>query len=723
MAVIDKIKAFYKANTLASMEDSYRHGFTELSARGLLNDEQKTWSGATPPDWRNDTDPITGVVTHIGDDYLEEFYEVLLNTFRAVADDRKSIATNPAITKFLDKYFGAGKIFKPYAANLAHPDLGLLGDLGGGIIAELSVNDDIRAQLGFRSTAAYHDFLNKVIGVAPPPYSGLNDKKIREKFQSALNALSQNQTQLRKNYSEIEALLTNKRDLLAAGAPATDIANADLRIQESLNNLEYSGITSIGGVPLPATAATFTGLTLDTAITDAHTKSIVATPLITNIGKVNHVLAVDINSTPLTAAADLEANVDDILKAFANSKDIREAFMPKMDYEYANAISAGISNTDYKEGKNKISPHYADKKMVFDRAKAKIKDAQDNYLGKYLSIDKRKNMPPVSRVIFDEISALKIKPSDGLAKVVENADKIKPKLPAAAVPDFELMISMLKDLSSTTQFKDALKSGSQMRQLNENIADIISDEKDETKLVQKEAQAKRIQFILNGLSYGLTTSGIRDELKKGDFNIMKGTSMEKIANGFFTNAINFTFKTSFFAAFEITNMAKNKFRGRGAEFGTGTRQVKEIKEAQDYITAHPAFDLSYYNTAADAARVAYETASRNGDKNAEKLKQSLQRAELLVQAKEQSDERVAAAAAGTVPAKKTALDTKLRIMAHWDFVHSGKTNDWAFGNHSRTEKEYHNKEYYINPTTRKTKYEIQRDAQLQQFLNNAGLTI
>jgi len=232
--------------------------------------------------------------------------------------------------------------------------------------------------------------------------------------------------------------------------------------------------------------------------------------------------------------------LEEVLRAFSQEPEklgiiINNMSYPNDTFKYAYAILEGLKAIDYKEGnKNRIAPIYADKKGLLKQGAELVKSITGDFLGKYISEAKRKKMPNVSRAIFEEIEALKIPRSEGLAKILEKEGEIKGKLPGQASIDFKFMMETLKALSGTSQFKNALRSGRSMFELNESIADMVADEKDEKKRLEKEKQVMRIQFILSSLSYGPMTSGMRKKLWKTEYGLLKGTTFDKIGGGAFS---------------------------------------------------------------------------------------------------------------------------------------------------------------------------------------------
>jgi hypothetical protein len=386
-------------------------------------------------------------------------------------------------------------------------------------------------------------------------------------------------------------------------------------------------------------------------------------------------------------------SIEKILELFKKNPEklgIIIQYMYSISPSVALAIYNSMNAVDYKNGKNKINPIFLNKKNIFGQGADKVKKYSENYLGKYISKRMRNKMPNIARAIFDEISAQKIKPTDGLGGLLKKADDIKKNLPAAAAGKFDIMLRALKDVSETDQFKKALKSGRAMNALQDDLAEWGGDN-------DKVEEIKQLQFILNGISYGATTSSIRGRLRENKLTIFSDAGMSWMKHDvmkFMATATDKVLNLGFMLSFEIANFAKNKIRGGRSKFSPKSwynkKSVRDIEEAQRFISANPGISKVALQAEAATARNDANNAKLLGAKDAPQREKDAQKKELRVEAKEQEEAR-------NLGLTNSKLHRKLQLMAHWDMLRSGKTNDLSLesgnvelGHHGRGEKKFFN---------------------------------
>jgi hypothetical protein len=377
----------------------------------------------------------------------------------------------------------------------------------------------------------------------------------------------------------------------------------------------------------------------------------------------------------------------DVFKALVKDEGARKVFSAKDGGLLSAPLETGLKETHYKDGKNVLIPRHTDKKMILARANDRVKEIADNYFGKYVSRGMRLKMPSNARAIFDAITELKIQPQNGLNAVMGKEKEIKDNLEKnapAAIDDFKYMIEKFKDLSGTTQFKNATRDHRQMKNLVADINQVAADE-------DRVPAAKNMHFILKGLSYGAWGSSRREAFydEKNRLDLFK--DVKGMNEGFlkwFAVGTNWVANVGAYAVFETLNIGKNMYKGNIA-FRKGIDETTS-KEAIQHVANNPNLGIANYKADAKAARDAYEDAVRRGDKNSKELKQlenDAKSKELFVAARERLDERNANP---RLPGEKmkNKLDQKLQLDAHWDMIDGRQLNELNPGNHSRKEREF-----------------------------------
>ncbi len=282
---------------------------------------------------------------------------------------------------------------------------------------------------------------------------------------------------------------------------------------------------------------------------------------------------------------NFQANYTDLVKNIITKSEVFNAFSAKDDTRLISySIDQALRQSNYTnpDSKNFLPPLYKDRKRFFDRAKKKINDWGKDYFGRWRSRHERHIYSTNASYIVSGIIDNKIRPTDGLGKILENADKIKSKLAPKAKTEFDYFVKVLNKLSKTKAFAEATKDGDQMRYL---VQEIIKDAVHNDKV----NEAKTVLETLAMVRYGATTSSIRDKLKEttkdfalfGDKNLSFNQTNPSIQ--IVTNAFDKVIKSAGILAFETVNFIKNKLiRQKGLKFKNGTKRIKESMGSIEY---------------------------------------------------------------------------------------------------------------------------------------------
>lgn len=200
---------------------------------------------------------------------------------------------------------------------------------------------------------------------------------------------------------------------------------------------------------------------------------------------------------------------------------------------------------------------------------------------------------PQAKQIVAAIDKQKIKPTDGLGKVIENASKIKDALkyksPTAA-KHFGWFATTMEELKSTMPkaFNGALKNGRQLRAL---IEEMILKAVREGKM----AEAKTAMEVLSVIKYGYTTSKIMDTLGKTDLSIFsdKGLSWNKNEGvKFVTTALDKSIKAAFMGIGYGITIAGNAYKLSGSKFNGNRDRLKSAQESWEQQTLDAYHDIT-----------------------------------------------------------------------------------------------------------------------------------
>lgn len=278
----------------------------------------------------------------------------------------------------------------------------------------------------------------------------------------------------------------------------------------------------------------------------------------------------------------LNSNINKLFGKLVSNEKLFENFQKKdEDGKVSSWISKGISKSNYKTGDNALTPKYDDRRQFWDDAKEKIEDWYVNTLGK-LEQKHRRHVYQTkgARYIVEELIKKGVKPTDGTSKILATLDAIKGNLPNPVQKQVKWIKETFSKMKDTRFFKEALRDGDQMRQLVIEIAKAAAHD-------GKEEEAQVALEMLAVMQYTLTTSSVRDQLKKTELKLLSDPNMSfNKGNKFMqnlTNAFDNVLKFGMMAAFEVGNLAKNAIKQQGRKFGHGTEGLdKRLTDSVEY---------------------------------------------------------------------------------------------------------------------------------------------
>ncbi len=271
-------------------------------------------------------------------------------------------------------------------------------------------------------------------------------------------------------------------------------------------------------------------------------------------------------------------------------------------------------NYDNKESENYLAPKRDDELNLAQQISKWCGDTYEDCLKKYITLrGDRLYVSPDAKLIVKAFDKAEIKPTDGLAKVVAGADKIKAGLPPVARKKFEYFAATMKDLQVTMPkaFDGALRNGRQLRAIvSEMIISAIRNGKAE--------EAKVAMEVLSVIKYGFTTSKIIEALRKENFTIFSDSKLSWNKNDgmkFVMTALDKGLRTAFLGAgYGITivnntiQRSRSKFSG---DLGRMNAAHKDWKETHDQRKI--SLEYSRDKTIADSTKL-HDNLSKLGTK-------------------------------------------------------------------------------------------------------------
>ena len=316
----------------------------------------------------------------------------------------------------------------------------------------------------------------------------------------------------------------------------------------------------------------------------------------------NNLVALPLNTDDwftTTYNPGFKSHIKTIFNKLLTSDTVREDFK---NYDYKGTISGqvqkAITGTDYanKDSKDFVPPVYDDQKNFLQRVDDKLDKFKENQIDPWANVLRgtRRYFSPFARNVVEAVASVKIKdkdgkthkikPTDGLKGILDNADAIKSKLQEKspkAMGHFDWFAGKLKIYSDKMPkaFAGAFYNPRQMRAIvSQIIVDAINDDKTD--------EAKSALEVLSTMKYGILHSNVVDALKAENFNIVgdKGLSWNKYESAkFVTSAMDLTAKYAILGAGRIVAATWNQFAFRNnLKFHGNTKALEKAhKNWQD----------------------------------------------------------------------------------------------------------------------------------------------
>ena len=241
-----------------------------------------------------------------------------------------------------------------------------------------------------------------------------------------------------------------------------------------------------------------------------------------------------------------------------------------------------------KESKSYVPPKLKDDLTLPQRISKWWDDTYENYFEKYSRFrGDHVFMSPYAKSICKAIDKEKIKPTDGLIKILESKDAIKKRLAESknAPGHFDWCVTVLNDLKDQEPkaFASALKDGRRLRTIvSHMIIRAIRENKVE--------EARTAMEVLAVIRFGYTTSKVMETFRKSDLTIFsdkdfswnqKGGEAMRFLTSAMDNTIKFTFNAIGYGITAVGNAVRlsgAKFKGQYGRLGNAAKAKTEAAE-------------------------------------------------------------------------------------------------------------------------------------------------
>ena len=277
------------------------------------------------------------------------------------------------------------------------------------------------------------------------------------------------------------------------------------------------------------------------------------------------------DDTNLTSTPEFQdfktGEYDIILREIYDKSKIRDAF-PSEKVKNAYNKAKELTGYDDKNSKDYVPPKKQDELNPFQRFSEFVDDTYADVFEKYVKFQgDRLYFSPQAKEIVSAIHKAKIKPTDGLDKVLESTGKIAEglrfKSPTAA-EHFDWFTKTMTSIKAKMPkaFEGALRNGRQMRAV---ISELIKTAVENG----KEKEAKTAMEVLSVIRYGFTTSKIMDTLKETDFTLFSDSKLswnKNEATQFITKALDKSVKWAFMGIGYGITIAGNAISQSGIKY-------------------------------------------------------------------------------------------------------------------------------------------------------------
>lgn len=513
--------------------------------------------------WRKDksVDPNTGqflaegeipVKTLLSDDDWASLYRYFRDNFRSMDRNRNGIDATFA-KPYLDKWFGVGRMFGPAKPKYARDAINAIKGL------------DSLLNTGDRNAN-----IAKLERLMEMGYRG-KPSDLNEAFYQQLANPENGDAKFFSKMAEVFGVLDSNINTLASGQFANQKA------AEFLNDLD-----SLAGPGQPGLSE------IVERVQSGREEEIVEQYQI----------------------SEMKLSYPELMYDLFDKEKRQEAFSAGGEPNLVSFINSAKSNNNFKDDQfNMIVPKYDDKRNWRESVKKYWDDYREGTWDKFGNRHRAHSYSSQSGQEWVEaILKCKIKPSDGIEKILAEKDKIKALFTGnntAAIPQFNWGMTALKDLKDTGQmdkaFAGMFKDGRKMHFIVEHL---IQKAARESKL----EHCKSLMEMLYVMQYGPFASDVRDKLfgEKsswtfiGDMPSFKGKPVME----FFGKTVDRVIKVGARVTFEGLNSLWRSFQRRGLSFGKNGREefMDKMRDLFQTVVQDPDMTPADVQQALDTSR-------------------------------------------------------------------------------------------------------------------------
>ncbi len=284
----------------------------------------------------------------------------------------------------------------------------------------------------------------------------------------------------------------------------------------------------------------------------------------------------------------------DLLETLYRDKKVFDVFKEHDGGKISGHITDAQTKVNYSKGSDDYVPPKRDDLLTpWQQMNRWVGDTWSDYMDKYLKLrPDHAYLSPQAQAIVKGINGAKLKPTDGLEKIVDSFGTVKKAITSPTAAShfkwFEETMTELKgDKNLKHIFAGALRNGRQMKAL---VSEICMKGAREGKM----DEAKTAMEVLYVIRYTHTTSKIMDALGKESFSVFSDGDLTWNKNEgvkLVTNALDKSIKTAFMGVGYAITFAGNTINRSGRKFNNKTgRMQTEFQKAHDSVGKQRAID-------------------------------------------------------------------------------------------------------------------------------------